>query len=383
MDTELKFSQPEGGKRLLSTIIETPGAIEAKSNVAELLARASLGPAEAQAEIEKLETVVNSLTMPSRFSRVKKPAESPFAAKALNPALANLTEDEYKRQTLLINLRSIKNEFPAVSYKNNFFLLLGRLEALALEIEMTKIQDDKDDEALPITVRVQGMDLELERISQVFDPSPHGLFLAESIKVNHGETVIDVGTGSGLFAIMSAKQGGKAYATEITREAVEMTKYNAALNKVTVDVREGSFFSSFEEKFDVIIANLPQKLILQKRTAKRFPIVPLGVYGGNSGNEVLLSFLDQAKAHMHPKSRMYIQVYSLTDYNDTLQKISRNYKAQQLARREFVEDDLIMQNLDGYEEWQRRGLIDFTLRDGHYYTYETAYELTLLPEKIE
>ena len=219
------------------------------------------------------------------------------------------------------------------------------------------------------SVQVHGVDITLENAKGVFSPSQHGLFLAENIQINPGESVIDVGTGSGIFAIMANRLGGYSSATDINGEAIELTKKNAGLNNTSIDARQGSFFADFKNKFDVLIANLPQKLILGKDR--------LGVNGGESGNELLLSFLNEAKEHMSPGSRLYILVYSLTDYRHTLSEISKNYDATLLGKKEFIEDDLIQEDSAAYQDLNRQGVIDISSKNGHWYASESAYELKL------
>lgn len=55
---------------------------------------------------------------------------------------------------------------------------------------------------------IKGIDLELEVNSRIFPPSSHGLFFARNIRVNKGDTVIDIGSGSGILGILAAKLGG-------------------------------------------------------------------------------------------------------------------------------------------------------------------------------
>jgi HemK-related putative methylase len=378
---ERKFRPEPDTRPIMSRVIESPGAIMAKARAVELVNRAHLGLDEALEVVSELEQEVSAMRIPSRFSRTKKPSESPYMPNGLYPSLEGLTEDTYKRQQLLIHLGSLRNDLTHSRYNSILPEILYRLEFIVMDIEATKTEDSPEQEEQNKTYHLQGEEIKLENISLVFSPSAHGLFLGENIHVNPGETVIDVGTGSGLFAILAARKGGKVTATEITREAVEMAKFNGEINNVAIDAREGSFFASFKEKFDVVIANLPQKLILEKkREETQGNAEVFGMHGGASGNEILLSFLNEAKEHMHQDSRLYIQVYSLTDFHHTLEEIGKNYSMAPLAKREFIEDHIIGSNVEAYEELNRQGVIDISQRDGHWYTYETAYELRLLPE---
>lgn len=221
---------------------------------------------------------------------------------------------------------------------------------------------------------IQGQEIELELDEKVFTPSAHGLFLAENIRVKPNETVADVGTGSGILGILAARLGGKVYATDINPDSIDAANSNAKLNNVSIETKQGNFFADNTEKFDVIIGNLPQKLVL---SADGLDTGHAGIDGGDSGNKIILEFLDEAKKRMYPNSRLYILVYSLTDSDMTHKEIGKNFHVNRLGRRRFIEDQLINENPNGYTRLKEKGKVHFSKQDKHFFTYETAYELML------
>ncbi len=79
--------------------------------------------------------------------------------------------------------------------------------------------------------------------------------------VKPGDTVLDVGTGSGVLAIVAAKLGAAAIlATDIDSVAVQVAQENAALNGLAIDdlieIRQASVPSDRAEHFQVIVANI-------------------------------------------------------------------------------------------------------------------------------
>ncbi|QRV02079.1 methyltransferase [Arcanobacterium phocisimile] len=73
-----------------------------------------------------------------------------------------------------------------------------------------------------------------------------------------GQRVLDLGTGCGIHAILAAKAGAVAVATDISTRALEYARFNATLNGVEIDVREGSLFDPVAgETFDVVVSNPP------------------------------------------------------------------------------------------------------------------------------
>jgi HemK-related putative methylase len=107
--------------------------------------------------------------------------------------------------------------------------------------------------------------LPLVVLPQVFNPRllRSGEFFAEQILaglVEPGETVLDLGTGSGICAIAAARRSPQVVAVDINPEAVRCARVNALLNRVEarVEVREGDLFASVgDERFDVVLFNPP------------------------------------------------------------------------------------------------------------------------------
>jgi HemK-related putative methylase len=72
--------------------------------------------------------------------------------------------------------------------------------------------------------------------------------------------VLDLGTGSGLSAIMAAQRSHCVTATDINPEAVRCARINALLNHVEdrIEVIESDLFTAFgDRRFDVIVFNPP------------------------------------------------------------------------------------------------------------------------------
>ena len=221
----------------------------------------------------------------------------------------------------------------------------------------------------------QGKEIELVVDEKVFPPSAHGSFFADNLVVNPGETVIDIGTGSGLLAVLAAKSGGITFATDRDRDAIKLARENAVRNKVRIDFEVGQYFAGFERKFDVIIANLPQEIVhksYQKAIGKKLSKT---IHGGPNGNKYLLEFLDTAKNFIHENSRIYLIVYSLTDYASTIRKIVSNYSAKLVAfdpgpTKEFVED-----NIEFYLRLNQIGKIKIFKEKEKWKAHEYLFEL--------
>lgn len=89
---------------------------------------------------------------------------------------------------------------------------------------------------------------------------------------------LDLGTGCGVQALHLAAHAGQVVATDVNARALWMTRVNAALNEVDVDVREGSFFEPVRgERFDLIATNPP--FVISPATGERLVYRDSGLPG--------------------------------------------------------------------------------------------------------
>ena len=73
--------------------------------------------------------------------------------------------------------------------------------------------------------------------------------------VKKGDTVLDIGTGSGILAIAAAKLGANVVAIDIQDEAVKECKDNAWENEVQIECKKASA-DEIKDKYDIVLANL-------------------------------------------------------------------------------------------------------------------------------
>ena len=70
--------------------------------------------------------------------------------------------------------------------------------------------------------------------------------------------VLDIGTGSGAIAISIKKDiDSIVYATDISKEALEVAKENAKRNNADINFINTNIYDGIKEKFDVVISNPP------------------------------------------------------------------------------------------------------------------------------
>ncbi|PXX46994.1 methyltransferase [Undibacterium pigrum] len=96
---------------------------------------------------------------------------------------------------------------------------------------------------------------------ETFWPFTDSQPLVQSFKINKGDSVLDVGTGSGVIAIFACYGGAsKVTAVDINPAAIKSARHNAKLHGFDklMTVKKSNLFQALkDEQFDVITANLP------------------------------------------------------------------------------------------------------------------------------
>jgi ribosomal protein L11 methyltransferase len=99
--------------------------------------------------------------------------------------------------------------------------------------------------------------------------------------VKPGDSVIDVGTGSGVLGIAAALLGAKTVlALDLDDVAVEAARKNASLNGVEnrMTVKQNNLLEGMEEKADVIAANILAEIIIRFTKAAYESLKPGGSF---------------------------------------------------------------------------------------------------------
>ncbi len=113
-----------------------------------------------------------------------------------------------------------------------------------------------------------------------------------------GGSVLDLGTGSGIQALHAARTASRVVGTDVSARALRFAAVNAALNGVTVDLREGDLYDPVAgERFDRIVSNPP--FVITPRGARD---VPAYTYrdGGRVGDGLVAAVVRGARDHLTP-----------------------------------------------------------------------------------
>lgn len=99
--------------------------------------------------------------------------------------------------------------------------------------------------------------------------------------ISGGETVIDVGTGSGILAIAAGLLGaGHILAIDIDPDAVRVAAENVAHNRLdhVIDVQQGNLLDHVDQVCDICVANIISDVIISFAKPLMKHIVPGGLF---------------------------------------------------------------------------------------------------------
>lgn len=153
--------------------------------------------------------------------------------------------------------------------------------------------------------RIDGLDLVVA--PGVCNPSPlrgmsfAALFAAALRDLRPGERVLDVGTGSGVWALMAARAGADVTATDLPHVPLDVVAESARHNRVrSPRTLSGDLFAPVgDERFSRVLFNPPFHFGEPEGDADR-------AYLGGADGEVVRRFLAELPAHLTEDGRGFL-----------------------------------------------------------------------------
>jgi len=108
----------------------------------------------------------------------------------------------------------------------------------------------------PLDVDIGGIKIKANK--GVYATSKDTELMIETVDIKSNQTFLEIGCGTGIVSIIIAKKAKSGIGVDINDLAVENSKDNARLNKITnLQFFKSDVFENVTSKFDVIICNPP------------------------------------------------------------------------------------------------------------------------------
>jgi release factor glutamine methyltransferase len=169
----------------------------------------------------------------------------------------------------------------------------------------------------------------------VFRPTPVSPLLGKAVltEVRPGERVLDLGTGSGINAILAASKGADVMAVDINPKSVACAKKNAERNAVGshVQVFQSDLFQNVNGRFDLIIFDPPFRWFRARDMEERAI--------ADENYITLTRFFKQFRKYLRPRSRVLLFFGTSGDIKYLRHMITQAHlRRKVVASKELVKD---------------------------------------------
>lgn len=164
----------------------------------------------------------------------------------------------------------------------------------------------------------EGDRIELEGRGRAMPPSPYTRLLASQVPWCRDQIVADVGTGSGVLAILSLFRGAAAaYGTDISaaalQEAAANARHNGVQDRFTPVLADPHLMFPLPPsvRFDLVICN-PASLPMPHVDSPDSPF-----FAGIEGRAMIETLLREGSVRLNPKGRLLFTHTSLANFSAT------------------------------------------------------------------
>ncbi len=186
-------------------------------------------------------------------------------------------------------------------------------------------------------------DIKYQTHPQVYEPAEDTFLLANNLEVERMSRALEIGTGTGLIAILASRKARMVIATDINPHALDCTLKNIIVNKAyNVELRKGNLFEPVKDEiFDLILFNTPYPPTSEDETVDGE--LDAAWNGGPSGREVIARFLCEMKDHLNPGGKVQMVQSTLSGNEETLEKLEElGFKASITAREKGFFEEMVV-----------------------------------------
>ena len=154
----------------------------------------------------------------------------------------------------------------------------------------------------------------------VYIPAEDSYLLAENLEIKPDQSVLEIGTGSGIVAMYASRLSDSITVTDINFDACELARKNFEANDIEgIEILFGNLFEPVKNrKFDVILFNTPYLPTEEGEVLD--DTINYAFDGGLNGRKVIDLFLDELGNHLNDGGIVQMIQSSLSGNDETLQK---------------------------------------------------------------
>lgn len=152
-------------------------------------------------------------------------------------------------------------------------------------------------------------------------------------EVKPDDRVLDMGTGSGVNAILAATRGAEVVAVDVNPHAVEAARANAERNGVPdrIEIRQSDLFGEVEGRFDLVIFDPPFRWMKPRDWAEASIT--------DEDYRALTAFFANVREHLTENGRILVFFGTTADIGYLEQLIEANGLASRIVDRRELEKD--------------------------------------------
>ena len=179
----------------------------------------------------------------------------------------------------------------------------------------------------------------------VYIPAEDSYLLAENLEIKPDQSVLEIGTGSGIVAMYASRLSDSITVTDINFDACELARKNFEANDIEgIEILFGNMFEPVENrKFDVILFNTPYLPTEEGEVLD--DTINYAFDGGLNGRKVIDLFLDEVGNHLNDGGIVQLIQSSLSGNDETLSKLDElGFIAEIKASEHFFFEDITLIN---------------------------------------
>ena len=179
----------------------------------------------------------------------------------------------------------------------------------------------------------------------VYVPAEDSYLLADNLDIKEGQSVLEIGTGSGIVAMYASRLTDSITVTDINFDACLLAEKNFNDNGIeNIEILFGNMFEPVKDrKFDVILFNTPYLPTEDDEVLD--DTINYAFDGGLNGRKVIDVFLDEVGNHLNDSGIVQMIQSSLSGNEETLDRFDEmGFIAEIAASEHFFFEDITLIN---------------------------------------